>query len=60
MQTYQLDLNNTGPMGLDALMRIKNEMDPTLTFRRSCREGVYGRCAMNINGVNILAWISEF
>lgn len=60
MQTYQLDLNNTGPMVLDALMRIKNEIDPTLTFRRSCREGVCGSCAMNIDGVNTLACISEF
>ena len=60
MQTYQLDLNRTGPMVLDALMRIKNEIDPTLTFRRSCREGVCGSCAMNIDGVNTLACISEF
>lgn len=55
MQTYSLDLNKTGPMVLDALMRIKNEIDPTLTFRRSCREGVCGSCAMNIDGVNTLA-----
>ncbi|KAH8434011.1 succinate dehydrogenase iron-sulfur protein subunit SDH2 [Aspergillus melleus] len=55
MQTYQLDLNKTGPMMLDALIRIKNEMDPTLTFRRSCREGICGSCAMNIDGVNTLA-----
>jgi succinate dehydrogenase (ubiquinone) iron-sulfur subunit len=59
MQTYELDLNKTGPMVLDALMRIKNEMDPTLTFRRSCREGVCGSCAMNIDGVNTLACISK-
>lgn len=55
MQSYNLDLNKTGPMVLDALIRIKNEMDPTLTFRRSCREGICGSCAMNIDGVNTLA-----
>jgi hypothetical protein len=55
MQTYHLDLNKTGPMVLDALIRIKNEIDPTLTFRRSCREGICGSCAMNINGQNTLA-----
>ena len=55
MQTYTLDLNKTGPMVLDALIRIKNEVDPTLTFRRSCREGICGSCAMNINGTNTLA-----
>jgi len=55
MQTYTLDLNKTGPMVLDALIRIKNEVDPTLTFRRSCREGICGSCAMNIDGVNTLA-----
>ena len=55
MQTYTIDLNKTGPMMLDALIRIKNEVDPTLTFRRSCREGICGSCAMNIDGVNTLA-----
>ncbi|KAL8387778.1 hypothetical protein RB595_009679 [Gaeumannomyces hyphopodioides] len=55
MQTYSLDLNKTGPMVLDALVRIKNELDPTLTFRRSCREGICGSCAMNVNGTNTLA-----
>lgn len=55
MQTYALDLNKTGPMMLDALIRIKNEIDPTLTFRRSCREGICGSCAMNIDGINTLA-----
>ncbi|PHH63339.1 hypothetical protein CDD81_6036 [Ophiocordyceps australis] len=55
MQSYTLDLNKTGPMVLDALIRIKNELDPTLTFRRSCREGICGSCAMNINGQNTLA-----
>ena len=46
-------------MVLDALIKIKNEMDPTLTFRRSCREGICGSCSMNINGVNTLACICE-
>lgn len=55
MQEYQLDLNQTGPMVLDALIRMKNEIDPTLTFRRSCREGICGSCAMNIEGTNTLA-----
>lgn len=40
---------------LDALIKIKNEVDPTLTFRRSCREGICGSCAMNIDGQNTLA-----
>ena len=53
--TYPVDLNECGPMVLDALIKIKNEQDPTLTFRRSCREGICGSCAMNINGSNTLA-----
>jgi succinate dehydrogenase (ubiquinone) iron-sulfur subunit len=60
MQTYTLDLNKTGPMMLDALIRIKNESDPTLTFRRSCREGICGSCAMNIDGVNTLACLCMY
>lgn len=60
MQVYTLDLNKTGPMVLDALVRIKNELDPTLTFRRSCREGICGSCAMNINGMNTLACLCEY
>ena len=60
MQSYTLDLNKTGPMMLDALIRIKNEVDPTLTFRRSCREGICGSCAMNIDGVNTLACLCRF
>ena len=60
MQTYTLDLNKTGPMVLDALIRIKNELDPTLTFRRSCREGICGSCAMNINGQNTLACLCKW
>jgi succinate dehydrogenase (ubiquinone) iron-sulfur subunit len=59
MQTYTLDLKKTGPMMLDALIRIKNEVDPTLTFRRSCREGICGSCAMNIDGINTLACLCE-
>src|SRR5512139_3605757 len=52
---YQVDLDSCGPMVLDALIKIKNEVDPTLTFRRSCREGICGSCAMNIDGTNTLA-----
>ncbi|KAI5119236.1 hypothetical protein M0805_002161 [Coniferiporia weirii] len=55
LQSYTIDLNQCGPMVLDALIKIKNEDDPTLTFRRSCREGICGSCAMNINGQNTLA-----
>jgi succinate dehydrogenase (ubiquinone) iron-sulfur subunit len=46
-------------MVLDALFKIKNELDPTLTFRRSCREGICGSCAMNVNGKNNLACVSR-
>ena len=53
--TFDLDLDKCGPMVLDALIKIKNEVDPTLTFRRSCREGICGSCAMNIDGGNTLA-----
>jgi succinate dehydrogenase / fumarate reductase iron-sulfur subunit len=52
---YEIDLDACGPMVLDALIKIKNEIDPTLTFRRSCREGICGSCAMNIDGTNTLA-----
>src|ERR1700753_31652 len=55
MDTYELDLDACGPMVLDALIKIKNEVDPTLTFRRSCREGVCGSCAINIGGGTTLA-----
>lgn len=55
LQSYPVDLNDCGPMVLDALIKIKNEQDPTLTFRRSCREGICGSCAMNIDGTNTLA-----
>ena len=53
--TFELDLDNCGPMVLDALIKMKSEADPTLTFRRSCREGICGSCAMNMNGANGLA-----
>jgi succinate dehydrogenase / fumarate reductase iron-sulfur subunit len=52
---YEIDMDSCGPMVLDALIKIKNEIDPTLTFRRSCREGICGSCAMNIDGRNTLA-----
>ena len=52
---YTIDLDKCGPMVLDALIKIKNEIDPTLTFRRSCREGICGSCAMNMDGRNGLA-----
>jgi succinate dehydrogenase / fumarate reductase iron-sulfur subunit len=55
LDSYQVDLDTCGPMVLDALIKIKNDIDPTLTFRRSCREGICGSCAMNIDGTNTLA-----
>ena len=55
VDTYEVDMASCGPMVLDALIKIKNEIDPTLTFRRSCREGTCGSCAMNIDGLNTLA-----
>jgi succinate dehydrogenase / fumarate reductase iron-sulfur subunit len=55
LDTFFVDLDKCGPMILDALIKIKNEIDPTLTFRRSCREGICGSCSMNIGGVNTLA-----
>jgi succinate dehydrogenase / fumarate reductase iron-sulfur subunit len=55
IDTYEIDLDQCGPMVLDALIKIKNEVDSTLTFRRSCREGICGSCAMNIDGLNTLA-----
>ena len=51
---FHIDLDNCGPMVLDAVLKIKNEIDTTLAFRRSCREGVCGSCAMNVNGKNTL------
>lgn len=55
VDTYEVDMDDCGPMVLDAVIKIKNEVDSTLTFRRSCREGVCGSCAMNIDGTNTLA-----
>jgi len=57
MDTYEINLDDCGPMVLDALIKIKDEVDSTLTFRRSCREGICGSCAMNIEGTNTLACI---
>ncbi len=55
VDSYEIDMDHCGPMVLDAILKIKNEIDSTLSFRRSCREGVCGSCAMNINGRNTLA-----
>jgi succinate dehydrogenase / fumarate reductase iron-sulfur subunit len=55
LDTFEIDLDDCGPMVLDAMIKIKDEIDPTLTFRRSCREGVCGSCAFNIDGTNTLA-----
>ena len=55
LDSFEIDLNECGPMVLDALIKIKNEMDSSLTFRRSCREGICGSCSMNVNGTNTLA-----
>ncbi|MGN6466666.1 MAG: succinate dehydrogenase iron-sulfur subunit, partial [Rhizobiaceae bacterium] len=55
IDTYYVDTDDCGPMVLDALLWIKNKVDPTLTLRRSCREGICGSCAMNIDGTNTLA-----
>ena len=56
---YEVDMDSCGPMVLDALIKIKDEIDPTLTFRRSCREGVCGSCSMNVDGTNELACIKS-
>jgi len=55
LDTYEVDTRRCAPMVLDALIKIKDEMDSTLTFRRSCGEGICGSCSMNINGENTLA-----
>jgi succinate dehydrogenase / fumarate reductase iron-sulfur subunit len=55
IDTYYVDRDDCGPMVLDGIIWIKNKIDPTLTFRRSCREGICGSCAMNIDGANTLA-----
>jgi succinate dehydrogenase / fumarate reductase, iron-sulfur subunit len=59
VDTYHVNMDECGPMVLDALVKIKNEQDPTLTFRRSCREGICGSCAMNIDGANTLACLKS-
>ena len=59
IDTYEVEMNNCGPMVLDGLIKIKDQMDPTLAFRRSCREGVCGSCAMNVDGTNTLACIKD-
>ena len=55
---YHLDKSKIGPMLLVAIMYIKNNLDPSLSFRRSCREGICGSCSMNINGTNTLACLT--
>lgn len=59
LDTYEIDLDECGPMVLDALIKIKNEVDTSVTFRRSCREGICGSCAMNIDGTNTLACLKS-
>ncbi|MBS0236705.1 MAG: succinate dehydrogenase iron-sulfur subunit [Proteobacteria bacterium] len=59
LDSYHIDPQESGPMVLDALLHIKNHLDSTLTFRRSCREGICGSCAMNIDGTNTLACIKS-
>jgi len=59
LKEYEINLKECGPMVLDALIKIKNDIDPSLTFRRSCREGICGSCAMNIDGCNGLACLTK-
>ena len=59
LDSYEIDLDACGPMILDALIKIKDEIDSTLTFRRSCREGICGSCSMNVGGTNTLACIKS-
>ena len=59
VDTYNIDRRECGPMVLDGLIKIKSEIDPTLTFRRSCREGICGSCSMNIDGANTLACLKS-
>src|SRR4051794_5889960 len=59
MDTFEIDRDHCGPMVLDALVKITDEIDPTLAYRRSCREGVCGSCAMNIDGKNHLACLTS-
>ncbi len=57
VDSFEIDLDDCGPMVLDAIIKIKDEVDQSLTFRRSCREGICGSCSMNIDGINTLACI---
>ena len=59
VDTFTIDKDECGPMVLDALIKIKNEVDGSLTFRRSCREGICGSCSMNIDGTNTLACLKS-
>ena len=59
VDTFEVDMNNCGPKVLDILFKIKNEIDSSLTFRRSCAHGVCGSCAMNVDGVNTLSCIKS-
>ena len=59
LDTFEIDREHCGPMVLDALVKINDQIDPTLSFRRSCREGVCGSCAMNIDGANTLACLTS-
>jgi succinate dehydrogenase / fumarate reductase iron-sulfur subunit len=55
IDTYYVDRERCGPKVLDALIWIKTMIDPTLTFLHSCREGICASCAMNIDGMDMLA-----
>src|SRR4029078_5912857 len=55
VDTYEVDMDACGPVVLDALIKIKNEIDSMLTFRRSCRECICASCAMNIGCTYTLA-----
>jgi succinate dehydrogenase / fumarate reductase iron-sulfur subunit len=59
IDSYTLDLDKCGPMVLDALIKIKDEIDSSLTFRRSCREGICGSCSMNVDGTNTLSCLKS-
>ena len=59
IDSFDVDLDDCGPMVLDALIKIKSEQDSSLTFRRSCREGICGSCSMNIDGTNTLACLKS-
>ena len=59
IDTFEVDMDNCGPKVLDILFKIKNEIDSSLTFRRSCAHGVCGSCAMNVDGINTLSCIKS-